>query len=98
MALPPNAFKDLLDGSNDEIYDTLFKKRCLSRRGRRNRDAVLELMENSARRFSEWVKENPGMTGPNQQDRLADALLGSPFVNATAKCLANNRSPWWKIW
>ena len=30
MALPPTAFKDLLSGTYDEVYDTLRKKRCLS--------------------------------------------------------------------
>ena len=88
MALPPTAFKDLLYGSYDEVYDTLRKKRCLSWKGRRNREAVLAVMRESARRYSEWVREHPGMTGPNAHDRLADALLASPYVNRKAKMLA----------
>ena len=88
MALPPTAFKDLLVGTYDEVYDTLRKKQCLSWRGRRNREAVLEVMQESARRYSEWVRDHPRMTGPNAQDRLADALLASPYVNLKAKRLA----------
>ncbi len=88
MALPPTAFKDLLYGTYDEVYDTLRKKRCLSWRGRRNREAVLEVMRESGRRYSEWVREHPRMTGPNAQDRLADALLASPYVNLKARRLA----------
>ena len=88
MALPPTAFKDLLFGSHEEVYETLRKKRCLSWKGRRNREAVLAVMRESARRYAEWVEAHPGMTGPNGQDRLADALLASPYVNAKAKLLA----------
>ena len=89
MALPPTAFKDLLFGSHDEVYDKLRKKRCLSWRGRRNREAVIQVMREAARGYSAWVREHPGMTGPNGQDRLADALLASPYVNWKARMLAN---------
>ena len=88
MALPPTAFKDLLYGSYDEVYDTLRKKRCLSWQGRRNREAVLEVMRESARGFAAWVNAHPGMTGPNRHDWLNDALLASPYVNKRAKRLA----------
>ena len=94
MALPPTAFKDLLSGTYDEVYETLRKKRCLSWRGRRNREAVLEVMEESAQRYSAWVREHPGMTGPNGQDRLADALLGSLYVNFRARRLAQKDTRW----
>ena len=88
MALPPTAFKDLLSGSHDEVYDTLRRKRCLSWKGRRNREAVLAVMREAARGYSAWVEEHPGMTGPNGQDWLNDALLASPYVNWRARRLA----------
>ena len=88
MGLPPTAFKDLLYGTHEEVYETLRKKRCLSWRGRRNREAVLEVMRESARAFAAWVEEHPRMTGPNAHDRLADALLASPYVNLKARRLA----------
>ena len=94
MALPPTAFKDLLYGTHDEVYETLRKKRCLSWRGRRNREAVLEVMRESARRYAEWVEAHPGMTGPNGHDRLADALLASPYINLKARRLAMKDTRW----
>ncbi len=89
MALPPTAFKDLLSGADDEVYDRLRQKRCLSSKGRMNRDAVLEVMRETAREYSAWVNEHPGMTGANGQDRLASALLASPYVNQKAQRLAD---------
>ena len=88
MALPPTAFKDLLYGSHDEVYDTLRKKRCLSWRGRRNREAVLAVMQKAASGYAAWVREHLRMTGPNGQDWLNDALLASPYVNWKARRLA----------
>ena len=98
MALPPNEFKDLLVGSDGEIYETLREKRLLSRRGLKHREAVIGEIQESAQRFSKWVQENPGCTGPNQQDRLAESLLASRYVNAKAKRMAANRLQWWKFW
>jgi len=92
MALPPNEFKDLLVGSDHEIHDALRKESLLSRRGLNDREAVLDVMQKAAKRFSDWVKAHPGMTGPNKQDRLADALLASPYVNTKAKKMAAKRS------
>ena len=89
MALPPTAFKDLLYGTHDEVYDTLRKKGCLSWRGRWNREAVLEVMRQADRDYAAWVQAHPRMTGPNGQDRLADALLASPYINMKARWLAN---------
>ena len=89
MALPPTAFKDLLFGTDDEVYERLRQKRCLSSKGRMNRDAVLQMMRETARDYSAWVNEHPGMTGANGQDRLASVLLGSPYVNKKARRLAN---------
>ena len=94
MALPPTAFKDLLFGTDDEVYDTLWKKRCLSWKGRMNRDAVLQVMRETARDYSAWVNEHPGMTGANGQDRLASALLASPYVNKKARRLADRDTRW----
>ena len=94
MALPPTAFKDLLYGSYDEVYDTLRKKRCLSWRGRRNREAVLEVMRKSRGGFAAWAQEHPGMTGPNAHDWLNDALLASPYVNKRARRLARKDTRW----
>ena len=88
MALPPTAFKDMLHGNHAEIYERLKKKRCLSWRGRWHRDAMIEVMKQAERDFAAWVRAHPRMTGPNGQDRLADALLASPYVNAKAKRLA----------
>ncbi len=88
MALPPTAFKDLLYGADDEVYERLHRRRCLSWRGRRNRAAVLDVMRETHRRYAEWTRAHPRMTGPNAQDRLADALLASPFVNRRARRLA----------
>ncbi len=88
MALPPTAFKDLLTGSYDEIYERLREKGCLSDEGVQDRDAVLAVMQASAQAFAAWVREHPRMTGPNSQDRLAEALLGSPYVNAYAHRLS----------
>ena len=94
MALPPTAFKDLLSGADDEVYDRLRQKRCLSSKGRMNRDAVLEVMRETARDYSTWVNEHPGMTGANGQDRLASALLASPYVNQKAQRLADRDTRW----
>ena len=94
MALPPTAFKDLLFGTDDEVYDTLRKKGCLSWKGRMNRDAVLQVMREAARDYSAWVREHPGMMGPNGQDRLASALLASPYVNKKARRLADRDTRW----
>ena len=94
MALPPTAFKDLLVGTDDEVYDRLRQKRCLSSKGRMNRDAVLQVMRETARAYSAWAKEHPGMTGANGQDRLASALLASPYVNKKARRLADRDTRW----
>ena len=94
MALPPTAFKDLLFGTDDEVYDRLRQKRCLSSKGRMNRDAVLQVMRETARHYSAWVNEHPGMTGANGQDRLASALLASPYVNQKAQRLADRDTRW----
>ncbi len=94
MALPPTAFKDLLVGTDDEVYDRLRQKRCLSSKGRMNRDAVLQVMRETARSYSAWVKAHPGMTGANGQDRLASALLASPYVNKKAQRLADRDTRW----
>jgi len=94
MALPPTAFKDLLSGADDEVYDRLRQKRCLSSKGRMNRDAVLQVMRETARHYSAWVNEHPGMTGANGQDRLASALLASPYVNQKAQRLADRDTRW----
>ena len=88
MALPPTAFKDLLYGSYDEVYDRLRENGCLSWKGRRNREAVLAVMREAEKRFAAWVREHPRMTGPNAQDWLNDALLASPYVNKRAQRLA----------
>ena len=68
MALPSTAFKDLLFGTDDEVYDTLRKKRCVSWKGRGDGEAVLDMMREAARGYSAWVNEHPCMTGPNGQD------------------------------
>ena len=94
MALPPTAFKDLLSGTDDEVYDRLRQKRCLSSKGRMNRDAVLQVMRETARDYSAWVREHPGMTGANGQDRLASALLASSYVNQKAQRLADRDTRW----
>ena len=94
MALPPTAFKDLLFDADDEVYDRLRQKRCLSSKGRMNRDAVLQVMRETARDYSAWVNEHPGMTGANGQDRLASALLASPYVNEKAQRLADRDTRW----
>ena len=88
MALPPNAFKDLLHGSDLDIYKRLRRAWCLSLNGWLNRDAVLDVMADAHRDFDEWAEANPRMTGPNDRDRLADALLASPYVNLRARWLA----------
>lgn len=92
MALPPTAFKDLLRGTNEEVYDTLARERCLSWKGRRDRGAVIALMRESARKYADWTREHPRCTGPNARDQLADALLDSPFVNRKARRLAQKDS------
>lgn len=89
MALPPTAFKDLLVGTDDEVYDRLRKERCLSWKGRRNRAAVLRVMREAAAAYADWVAAHPRMTGPNGQDRLADALLASRYVNGRARRMAD---------
>ena len=88
MALPPTAFKDLLVGTDDEVYVRLREQGCLSRKGRRNREDVLAVMQKAAKAYAAWVEAHPRMTGPNGQDRLADALLASPYVNKKARRLA----------
>ena len=92
MALPPTAFKDLLYGSDREVYEALRKARCLSLRGRWKRHAVQDVMRESARRYAEWAEAHPDMTGPNGHDRLAEALLDSPYVNARARLLDRKSS------
>ena len=94
MALPPTAFKDLLVGTDAEVYDRLRRKRCLSWRGRRNREAVLRVMREAAAAYAAWVEAHPRMTGPNGQDRLADALLASPYVNGRARRMADKDTRW----
>ena len=88
MALPPTAFKDLLRGSHEEIYDRLRAQRCLSWRGRWDREAVIQVMREAAVAFAAWAEAHPGMTGPNGTDRLADALVASPYTNGRARRLA----------
>ncbi|MEM7415930.1 MAG: hypothetical protein AAF389_10570 [Gemmatimonadota bacterium] len=85
MALPPNAFKDLVSDSPAESYEALRRAGCLSWKGRRSKEDVLELMRESLRRSHARADTGPG---PTSRDRLAAALLSSTYVSWKGRWLA----------
>jgi hypothetical protein len=84
MALPPNKFKMLLTGSDEEIYERLKSEKCLSEEGLRNKERLLALLEKTTRDYTAWVQAHPGWTGASGVDRKEAALLSSPYVNHRA--------------
>jgi hypothetical protein len=84
MALPPNRFKMLLTGSDEEIYERLKREKCLSEEGLKSKERVLALLEKTTEEYSAWVQAHPGWTGASGVDRTEVALLSSPYVNRRA--------------
>ncbi len=88
MALPPNRFKLLLEGSKEEICDRLSAEGCLSEEGIRNRKRIFALIDETVIEYTAWMQAHPGWTGESLIDRMEKSLLNSPYVNTRARKLA----------
>jgi hypothetical protein len=42
---------------------------------------MAQLVRITQRRYEEWLEAHPGETGPNGVDWIAEALIGSPYLN-----------------
>jgi hypothetical protein len=98
MALPPNWLTVLFYGREDFPYPgvpeaprtpegmwTMPKEEgCLSEEGLKNPDGLVQLIRATQQRYEERVEAHPGETGPNEVDWIAEALIGSPYLNDEA--------------
>ncbi|MBD3319054.1 hypothetical protein GF342_04055 [Candidatus Woesearchaeota archaeon] len=97
MALPPTMLYKYLKGTPQDIVNRLARKGLLLSPSKKEDivQQVLSALQAHRRRY----EENPGMTGPNETDIIAETVRG--HLTSLGHELAVNDeyyTPWYKRW